>query len=300
MSGDYRIKGAGRLTPARTARFTFDGKIYPALEGDTVASALLANGVHLVGRSFKYHRPRGFLSAGPEEPNALIDVSRDSLRKQPNVRATVQEVFDGATIASQNRFPSLSFRSERHQRPPVADVRGRFYYKTFMWPKAAWHKIYEPLIRRAAGLGKAPSEPDADHYSGRYAHCDVLVAGAGVAGLTAALSAAKTGASVILVDENAEVGGALRFDTGAVIDGLPGYEWAQKVLAELQSMPNVRVLTRTTAFGYYNHNFVALAERVTDHLATPARHQPRERLWQVRAKGRTRGRRDRTPHGLCQ
>lgn len=284
MSGDYRIKGAGRLTPARTARFTFDGKIYPALEGDTVASALLANGVHLIGRSFKYHRPRGFLSAGPEEPNALIDVSRDSLRKQPNVRATVQEVFDGAIIASQNRFPSLSFDLSAINDLLSPMFAAGFYYKTFMWPKAAWHKIYEPLIRRAAGLGKAPSEPDADHYSGRYAHCDVLIAGAGLAGLTAALSAAKTGASVILVDENAEVGGALRFDTGAVIDGLPGYEWAQKVLAELQSMPNVRVLTRTTAFGYYNHNFIALAERVTDHLATPAKHQPRERLWQVRAK----------------
>jgi len=301
MSGDYRIKGAGRLTPARTARFTFDGKIYPALEGDTVASALLANGVHLIGRSFKYHRPRGFLSAGPEEPNALIDVSRDSLRKQPNVRATVQEVFDGAIIASQNRFPSLSFDLSAINDLLSPMFAAGFYYKTFMWPKAAWHKIYDPLIRRAAGLGKAPSEPDADHYSGRYAHCDVLVAGAGVAGLTAALSAAKTGASVILVDENAEVGGALRFDAGTVIDGLAGYEWAQKVLAELQSMPNVRVLTRTTAFGYYNHNFVALAERVTDHLATPAKHQPRERLWQVRAKKvvlAAGG--DRAPHGLRQ
>lgn len=284
MSGDYRIKGAGRLTPARTARFTFDGKIYSALEGDTVASALLANGVHLIGRSFKYHRPRGFLSAGPEEPNALIDVSRDSMRKQPNVRATVQDVFDGAIIASQNRFPSLSFDISAINDFLSPMFAAGFYYKTFMWPKAAWHKIYEPIIRRAAGLGKAPSEPDADHYSGRYAHCDLLVAGGGVAGLTAALAAANTGASVILVDENAEIGGALRFDTGAVIDGLPGYEWAQKVLAALKSLPNVRVLTRTTAFGYYNHNFVALAERVTDHLATPARHQPRERLWQVRAK----------------
>ncbi|MDS7595085.1 sarcosine oxidase subunit alpha [Agrobacterium tumefaciens] len=284
MSGAYRIKGAGRLTPARTARFTFDGKIYRALEGDTVASALLANGVHLIGRSFKYHRPRGFLSAGPEEPNALIDVSRDSLRKQPNVRATVQEVFDGAIIASQNRFPSLSFDVGAVNDFFSPMFAAGFYYKTFMWPKAAWHKIYEPLIRRAAGLGKAPTEPDADHYSSRYAHCDVLVAGGGVAGLTAARAAAKTGANVILVDENAEVGGALRFDTGTVIDGLTGYDWAQKVFAELRAMPNVRVLTRTTAFGYYNHNFLALAERVTDHLAVPAKHQPRERLWQVRAK----------------
>ncbi len=283
MSGAYRIKGAGRLTPARTARFTFDGKIYTALQGDTVASALLANGVHLIGRSFKYHRPRGFLSAGPEEPNALIDVSRDSSRKQPNVRATVQEVFDGVIVESQNRYPSLSFDVGAINDFFSPMFAAGFYYKTFMWPKAAWHKLYEPIIRRAAGLGNAPKEGDSDHYASRFAHCDVLVAGAGVAGLTAALSAAKTGAKVILADENPEVGGALRFDTGATIDGMNGYDWAQKVLAELKAMPNVEVLTRTTVFGYYNHNFIGLAERVTDHLATPG-HAPRERLWQVRAK----------------
>ncbi|SCX25949.1 sarcosine oxidase subunit alpha [Agrobacterium rosae] len=283
MSGAYRIKGAGRLTPARTARFTFDGKIHTALQGDTVASALLADGVHLIGRSFKYHRPRGFLSAGPEEPNALIDVSRDSSRKQPNVRATVQEVFDGAIVSSQNRFPSLSFDvgAVNDFLSPLF-VAG-FYYKTFMWPRAAWDKLYEPIIRRAAGLGNAPKEGDTDHYASRYAHCDVLVAGGGVAGLTAALAAAKTGAKVMLADENPEVGGALRFDTGTTVDGINGYDWAQKTFAELKAMPNVEVLTRTTVFGYYNHNFIGLAERVTDHLATPG-HAPRERLWQVRAK----------------
>ncbi len=283
MSGAYRIKGAGRLTPARTARFTFDGKIHTALQGDTVASALLADGVHLIGRSFKYHRPRGFLSAGPEEPNALIDVSRDSSRKQPNVRATVQEVFDGAIVSSQNRFPSLSFDVGAINDFFSPMFVAGFYYKTFMWPKAAWDKLYEPIIRRAAGLGNAPKEGDTDHYASRYAHCDVLVAGGGVAGLTAALAAAKTGAKVILADENPELGGALRFDTGATIDGINGYDWAQKVFAELKAMPNVEVLTRTTVFGYYNHNFIGLAERVTDHLATPG-HEPRERLWQVRAK----------------
>jgi sarcosine oxidase subunit alpha len=283
MSGAYRIKGAGRLTPARTARFTFDGKIHTALQGDTVASALLADGVHLIGRSFKYHRPRGFLSAGPEEPNALIDVSRDSSRKQPNVRATVQEVFDGAIVSSQNRFPSLSFDVGAVNDFLSPMFVAGFYYKTFMWPKAAWDKLYEPIIRRAAGLGNAPKEGDSDHYASRYAHCDVLVAGGGVAGLTAALAAAKTGVKVMLVDENPEVGGALRFDTGATIDGINGYDWAQKTFAELKAMPNVEVLTRTTVFGYYNHNFIGLAERVTDHLATPG-HAPRERLWQVRTK----------------
>ncbi|WP_137133478.1 sarcosine oxidase subunit alpha [Rhizobium sp. FKY42] len=280
----HRIKGAGRLTPARKARFTFDGKIYTALEGDTVASALLANGVHLMGRSFKYHRPRGVLSAGAEEPNALLDVARDSARRQPNVRASVQEVFDGAIIQSQNRWPFLSFDIGGINNLLSPFFAAGFYYKTFMWPREAWAKLYEPIIRRAAGLGVAPKEEDPDHYANRFAHCDVLVAGAGAAGLTAALSAAETGAQVILADERAEVGGALLFDTGTVIDGKPGYDWAQGVLAKLKAMPNVRVLTRTTVFGYYNHNFIGLAERVTDHLPRPDKSLPRERLWQVRAK----------------
>jgi len=282
--GAFRIKGAGRLTPARTARFTFDGKIYTAMEGDTVASALLAHGVHLLGRSFKYHRPRGILSAGAEEPNALLDVSRDAARRQPNVRATVQEVFDGAKISSQNRWPSLKFDIGGFNDLLSPFFAAGFYYKTFMWPKEAWAKLYEPFIRRAAGLGVAPKEEDPDHYAGRYAHCDVLVAGAGVAGLTAALSAASTGASVILVDEQPEVGGALHGDTGTMIDGQNGYDWAQAAAARLKAMPNVTVLTRTTVFGYYNHGFLGLAERVTDHLARPGKDSPRERLWQVRAR----------------
>jgi sarcosine oxidase, alpha subunit family, heterotetrameric form len=282
--GAFRIKGAGRLTPARTARFTFDGKTYTAMEGDTVASALLAHGVHLTGRSFKYHRPRGILTAGPEEPNALLDVARDAARRQPNVRATVQEVFDGAKISSQNRWPSLRFDIGAFNDLLSPFFAAGFYYKTFMWPKAAWHKLYEPFIRRAAGLGQAPREEDPDHYGNRFAHCDVLIAGAGVAGLTAALSAAATGASVILVDEQPEVGGALHADNATIIDGQNGYEWAQATAAKLKAMPNVTVLTRTTVFGYYNHGFLGLAERVTDHLARPHKDLPRERLWQVRAK----------------
>ncbi|AYD02262.1 sarcosine oxidase subunit alpha [Neorhizobium sp. NCHU2750] len=283
-SGAFRIKGAGRHTPARTARFTFDGKNYTALEGDTVASALLAHGVHLLGRSFKYHRPRGILTSGPEEPNALLDVSRDAARRQPNVRATVQEVFDGAKIASQNRWPSL-----KHDIGAVNDVlapffAAGFYYKTFMWPKEAWHKIYEPIIRRSAGLGVAPTEDDPDHYASRYVHCDVLIAGAGVAGLTAALSAAATGKKVILVDEQPEVGGALHAESSTMIDGQNGYDWAQATAATLKAMPNVTVLTRTTVFGYYNHGFLGLVERVTDHIAKPSKDAPRERLWQVRTK----------------
>ncbi len=284
MSGANRIAGQGRLTPAKTARFTFDGKTYQALEGDTVASALLANGVHLVGRSFKYHRPRGILSAGPEEPNALIDVSRDAARRQPNVRAPVQEVFDGMKVESQNRWPSLAFDIGGVNNLLSPFFAAGFYYKTFMWPKAAWEKVYEPFIRKAAGLGVSPTEDDPDHYANRYAHCDVLVAGAGVAGLSAALAAAQSGARVILVDEQPEVGGALHYDTSVKIDGQNGYDWAQATVEKLKAMENVTVLTRTTAFGYYNHNFVGLVERVTDHLPKPDKKLPRERLWQVRAK----------------
>ncbi|MCL6706543.1 sarcosine oxidase subunit alpha [Pseudomonas sp. R2.Fl] len=284
MSGANRIPGKGRLTPARTARFTFDGTSYTAIEGDTVASALIANGVHLAGRSFKYHRPRGILTAGPEEPNALLDVSRDAARRQPNVRATVQEVFDGMVTTSQNRWPSLSLDVGAINDTFSMFFAAGFYYKTFMWPKAAWHRLYEPFIRRAAGLGVAPKEADPDHYANRYAHCDVLVVGGGAAGLAAALAAAEAGARVIVCDEQPEVGGAFHYDTRATVDGQNGYDWAQATAAKLAAMANVTLLTRTTAFGYYNHNFVALAERVTDHVAKPDRNEPRERLWQVRAK----------------
>lgn len=284
MTASYRIAGKGRLTPARTARFTFDGTGYAGLEGDTLASALLANGVHLVGRSFKYHRPRGFLSAGAEEPNALVGVHRDAARKVPNVRATVQELYDGLTAVSQNRWPSL-----RHDVGAVNDLASPFfsagfYYKTFMWPKAAWKHIYEPNIRSAAGLGVAPDQPDPDRYSARYAHCDVLVIGAGAAGLAAAIAAAESGARVILADEQAETGGALRYESGVRLDGRDGWTWARETTARLRAMDNVQVLTRTTAFGYYAQNLVALADRVTDHLSSPLPEQPRERLWQVRAK----------------
>ncbi|MGH0228946.1 sarcosine oxidase subunit alpha [Sinorhizobium meliloti] len=284
MTGVNRISGAGRLAPARTARFTFDGRTLTALEGDTIASALIANDIHLVGRSFKYHRPRGILSAGAEEPNALLDVSRDAARRQPNVRATVQEVFDGMKVLSQNRWPSLAFDVGGFNDLLSPFFAAGFYYKTFMWPKAAWHKLYEPFIRRAAGLGVAPTEPDPDHYSSRYVHCDVLVVGAGAAGLAAALAAANAGAKVILCDEQPAVGGALHYDSGTMIDGKPGYDWALATGRALAAMDNVTLLTRTTAFGYYNHNFVGLVERVTDHLPAPDKGLPRERLWQVRAK----------------
>ncbi|MCT7377708.1 sarcosine oxidase subunit alpha [Chelativorans salis] len=274
----------GRLDAAEILRFTFDGKSYTGLAGDTLASALLANGVHLVGRSFKYHRPRGILSAGAEEPNALVGIHRDAARKTPNVRATVQELYDGLAAVSQNRWPSLGFDVGGLNNLGAPFFSAGFYYKTFMWPRTAWERLYEPIIRRAAGLGTAPDRPDPDHYSNRFAHCDVLVVGGGAAGLAAALAASETGARVILADEQAVPGGGLRFETGAVIDGKPGWEWAQETAAKLAARDNVRLLTRTTGFGYYAQNMLGLVERLTDHLSAPDVDQPRERLWQVRAK----------------
>ena len=284
MTASFRIAGAGRLDAAKPVSFTFDGQSYSGLEGDTLASALLANGVHLMGRSFKYHRPRGALSAGAEEPNALVGVHRDAARKTPNVRATVQEVYEGLTAISQNRWPSLSFDVGAVNDIASPMFSAGFYYKTFMWPRWAWEKIYEPNIRAAAGLGVAPDQPDPDHYSSRFAHCDVLVLGGGAAGLAAALAAAESGASVILADEQPRFGGALRFETGSTIDGQSGWDWAQATVARLAKMGNVRLLARTTAFGYYAQNLVGLTERVSDHLAAPGADLPRERLWQVRAR----------------
>jgi sarcosine oxidase subunit alpha len=274
----------GRIDRKRPLRFSFDGRPYEGFAGDTLASALLANGVHLMGRSFKYHRPRGVLAAGSEEPNALVTVVRDEARSTPNLRATQVELYDGLTAHSQNRWPSLATDVGR-----VNDWLSRFfpagfYYKTFMWPRKAWKSLYEPAIRRAAGLGVAPTRPDPDRYAQRYAHCDVLVVGGGPAGLAAALAAARTGVRVMLCDESSELGGSLLGDVAARIETLSGPDWVQSALAVLRACPAVTLLARTTAFGYFPHNLIGLSERLTDHLASPPPHLPRERLWQVRAR----------------
>jgi sarcosine oxidase subunit alpha len=283
MSETFRTKG-GRIDRTKPVSFSFDGKIYRGYVGDSLASALLANGIHLMGRSFKYHRPRGVLAAGAEEPNALVTVIRGGGRSTPNLRATQVELYDGLQAQSQNRFPSLAFDIGE-----INDLAGPllgagFYYKTFMHPKGAWAKLYEPLIRRAAGLGEAPSHPDPDHYANRFAHCDVLVAGAGPAGLAAALTAAQTGARVILADEQSEFGGMLLAEATATIDGKPAAEWVSETVALLAAIPHVILLPRTTVFGYFQQNFLGLVERITDHEAAPAPALARERLWQVRAK----------------
>ncbi|MBO9456468.1 sarcosine oxidase subunit alpha [Paracoccus sp. R12_1] len=278
----YRTPGHGRVDRAAPVSFTFDGKTYQGLRGDTVASALLANGVHLMGRSFKYHRPRGPVTAGSEEPNALIGTSRDPGRFEPNTRATVQELRKGLVTESQNKWPRLSFDIGAINDRAYMLFSAGFYYKTFMWPKSFWDKVYEPFIRSAAGLGKSPTENDPDRYAARYLHTDLLIVGGGPAGIASALVAAKSGARVVLVDENPEMGGALLSDPSVMIDGAPAWEWLDASLTELRAA-GVRLMTRTTAIGYYHQNFVGLCERLTDHLDTPPADAPRERMWRVRA-----------------
>src|ERR1700685_1211602 len=194
MTQAYRTSSGGRVRRDKPIHFTFDGRQFDGYAGDTLASALLANGVHLVGRSFKYHRPRGILSAGAEEPNALVTVIRDAARSTPNLRATQVELYEGLIAESQNRWPSLKFDFGRINDALSAFFPAGFYYKTFMWPKKAWKTIYEPVIRRAAGLGRAPTQPDPDRYAHRYAHCEVLIAGSGPAGLAGALKTREHGA----------------------------------------------------------------------------------------------------------
>lgn len=283
MAGLHRLPKGGRIDRSKPVTLRFNGEALTGFAGDTVASLLIANGIHFVGRSFKYHRPRGFLSHGSDEPNALLSIDRGPGRIDPNNRATVAEARDGLVTASQNHWPSLGFDigAVNDLLSPVF-VAG-FYYKTFMWPRKFWDKVYEPTIRAAAGLGKAPTAPDADRYANRHAHCDVLIVGAGPAGLAAALSTSESGKRVILADEQSEPGGSLLHDVTSTIDGIPAQEWVRQTLAILDARENVVVLPRTTAFGYYNHNHLALAERITDHLADAPANLPRERLWQVRA-----------------
>ncbi|MGB7975934.1 MAG: 2Fe-2S iron-sulfur cluster-binding protein, partial [Roseiarcus sp.] len=289
MSQPFRLAGVGSIDRSRPLVFSFDGLDYQGYAGDTLASALIANGVHLVGRSFKYHRPRGILSAGAEEPNALVTINRGPGRLTPNLRATQIELSNGLNATSQNRWPSLTFDVGAVNDLFSPLFGAGFYYKTFMGPNLigqnwAWARVYEPMIRRAAGLGMPPREPDPDRYTRIFYHCDVLIVGAGPAGLAAALAASQSGARVVLCDENPALGGSLLPDDEADIDEKSARQWLNDALAALRSAPNVRLMTRTQAFGYYAQNFVGLNERVPESDLAADSDLPRERLWQVRAR----------------
>ena len=277
-----RLPSGGLIDRTRRLRFSFDGRRHEGFAGDTLAAALLADGVRLVGRSFKYHRPRGVLTAGPEEPNALVEL-RSGARREPNTRATVVELYDGLEAQSQNRWPSLRFDLLALNGLFSPLLGAGFYYKTFMWPAAFWEKVYEPLIRRAAGLGSLSTAPDPDHYEKATAFCDLLVVGSGPAGLMAALVAARSGARVILAEQDCLFGGRCLSERIVLGDG-SAHRWVQSVVAELAATPGVRLLPRTTVVGTYDHGAYTAVERVNDHVAAPPPFEPRQRLWRIVAK----------------
>ena len=277
-----RLDTGGLIDRDAPLRFRFDGKGHAGLKGDTLASALLANGVRLMGRSFKYHRPRGVMTAGSEEPNALVQIGAGD-QVAPNIRATQQEIYDGLTATSQNRWPSL-----RTDLLAVNDwlspfLGAGFYYKTFMWPRSFWEKLYEPVIRRAAGLGALSGATDTARYDKAFAHCDVLVIGAGPAGLMAALTAARGGADVILADEDFRPGGRLNAEREEV-GGLPGHLWAEETIRTLAEMDNVRIMRRTTVTGAYDGGTYGALERVGEHVGDLPDAAPVQTFWRIAAR----------------
>lgn len=277
-----RLATGGLIDRARAIGFHFDGRALQGFAGDTLASALVANDLTLLGRSFKYHRPRGLFTAGSDEPNALVEL-RSGARREPNTRATMAELFDGLEARSQNRFPSLGFDLMAVNGLFAPFLTAGFYYKSFMWPPSFWETVYEPLIRRAAGLGRASGAPDPDTYEKAHAFCDVLVAGSGPAGLMAALAAGRAGLRVILVEEDFRFGGRLLSES-FTIAGKPAALWAADIEAELRALPNLRLMARTALLSAYDGNSYAALEHVSDHLPVPPPHCPRQRLWKIVAR----------------
>ncbi len=275
-----RIDGGLLVDRSATVSFTFNGKEMQGFTGDTLASALLANGQTLVGRSFKYHRPRGIVASGAEEPNALVNMGTGQ-RFEPNQRTTTTEVFDGLTAKSQNHWPSLDFDIGAINGKVPRLLPAGFYYKTFMKPRWAWKHVFEPIIRKSAGLGRAPVEADVDRYEHFYAFVDVLIIGGGMAGLAAARAAGASGAKVLLIEQTAHLGGRILVDD-TKIDGQSGPDWVAEQTTALQAMDNVTIRTRLMGAGVFDHGYVTGYERITDHA--PSDDLPRHRLWRIRAK----------------
>ena len=282
MSQEFRLEKNGLINRNNKISFSFNGKKYYGYEGDTLSSALIANGVHLVGRSFKYHRPRGFFGAGVDEPYAVVQMIRDGAT-DPNVRATEQELFEGLEAKSVNCWPSVNFDIGAINNFLNIFFPAGFYYKTFMWPKSFWYHIYEPFIRKAAGFGSASIKHDTERYEHKYEYCDLLIAGSGPSGLASAYAAAKNGAKVILAEDKPRFGGTL-LTSEVNIGNQTGKEWSENIIAELKEMPNVIVKNRSQIFGYYDHNMLVMSERVTDHLPKSNKFTPKQRLWYIRSK----------------
>ena len=286
MSESLRIRSSEYIDETTRVSFKFNGKTYFGFKGDTLASALLANNIHLVGRCFKYHRPRGIMTAGSEEPNAIIQVGNDEALTEPNVRATELEIYEGLEVSSQNCWPNVNFDIGGINNLISPFIPAGFYYKTFMWPASFWEK-YEYFIRQAAGLGKSPTKPDPDIYDHRYVHCDVLVIGAGISGILAAKNAAKNNFKTLLVEEKNELGGSTIFQNSEVykIENQKSSKWLKNQIAELKKLDNLEIKTRTSVAAFHDCNFLLARENLTDHLSkSEKKNKVRQRLLKIRAK----------------
>ena len=276
-----RLANHGRLiNRSKAIKFTFNGKVMTGFEGDSLAASLLANDQMLMGRSFKYHRPRGVVASGGEEPNALMNLGAEG-HFEPNARATTTETFGGLTATSQNHFPSLEFDVGAINSKLARFLPAGFYYKMFIHPRSFWKHVYEPIIRKSAGLGRAPKARDSDKYEHYYHFCEVMIVGGGIAGLQAAKSAAATGVRVLLVEQTAHWGGRAPVD-GATIDGISAEDWVHETVVALSACENVVIRHRTQGAGVYDHGYALAYERIADH--TPGDGRPRHRLWRVRCK----------------
>ena len=286
MSKKLRIKNSKFIDETINISFKFNGKTYHGFKGDTLASALLANDVHLVARSFKYHRPRGIMTAGSEEPNAIVQVNDNTAFTEPNVRATELEIYDGLEASSQNCWPSVEFDIGGVNNFLSPFLPAGFYYKTFMWPASFWEK-YEYVIRHSAGLGKSPKIADPDIYDHKYIHCDVLIIGAGISGIMAAKTAAQNNLKTLLLDEKTEIGGTTIYqnsDNFKINDKISS-DWLNNEINELKKLDNLEIKTRTTVAAYHGYNYLLARENLTDHLSkSEKQNKVRQRLLKIRAK----------------
>ena len=286
MSKNLRVKTSKFIDETTRVSFKFNSKNYFGYKGDTLASALIANGIHLVGRSFKYHRPRGIMTAGSEEPNAIVQLNNNSALSEPNVRATEVEIYDGLEASSQNCWPSVNFDIGGINNFLSPLLPAGFYYKTFMWPASFWEK-YEYFIRKSAGLGKSPAAPDPDIYDHKYIHCDVLVIGGGISGIMAAKTAAQNGLNTLLVEEKPNLGGTTIYQNSEQhkINNQTSSIWLEKEIANLESLDNLEIKTRTSVAAFHGYNFLLARENLTDHLPIKDRtNKVRQRLLKIRAK----------------
>ena len=286
MPRELRVNNSKFIDQTTRVSFKFNGQTLYGFKGDTLASALLANDIHLVGRSFKYHRPRGIMTCGSEEPNAIVQIGNDPSLTEPNVRATEIELYEGLEASSQNCWPSVNFDIGAINNLFSPLIPAAFYYKTFMWPASFWEK-YEYFIRKSAGLGKSPTKADQDIYDHRYLHCDVLIVGGGISGIIAAKMAAQNNLNTVLLDDKNNLGGSTIFQENDCFKINNNYSnnWLKKEIANLSSFKNLTVKTRTTLAAYHSYNYLLAKENLTDHLSlNEKKDKIRQRLWKIRAK----------------